>query len=58
MPGRLEEVVVFPTGCSASRPAVDVAQLHLVPLLRLLHQYHHLGNAPGQNATLLIERKS
>jgi mannosyltransferase len=38
---------------------VSVARLHLVPLLRLLRQYHGygLGNFAGQNATLLIERK-
>jgi mannosyltransferase len=33
-----------------------VAALHLHPLLRLLHQYHSLSHAPGQSATLLIER--
>lgn len=39
-----------------SARSIRVAQFHLVPLLRILHEYRHLGNTPGQNATLLAER--
>jgi hypothetical protein len=36
---------------------VHIAALHLRPLLRLLHGFHSSLHAPGQDATLLIERK-
>lgn len=41
---------------SRTERTLNVAALHLHPLLRLLHQYHSLANAPGQSATLLVER--
>jgi hypothetical protein len=41
---------------SPTTRTLDVAALHLRPLLHLLHQYHSLAHAPGQDATLLIER--
>lgn len=38
---------------SPTTRTLDVAALHLRPLLHLLHQYHSLSHTPGQNATLL-----